>query len=338
MLLTPILTLAFVCCAALLNLTLASDSIEPEFFSLSRAERNEIFGMAGDMRDASLALLGFRKLPEAEEKPKAPVPAKPEVAGIKVAARSAVAVDCQSNDVIFEQAAQEKWPIASITKLMTALVFLDYNPGWDKIYQIRKDDRRDGGRIYLYAGEKVKIKDIFYTSLTASDNTATVALVHSTGMTEAQFVEKMNERAKLLGMVNTSFQDATGLKPNESTAEEIAKFANIALENEDIRAATLKREYRFKTQEGKEKTIPSTDQLLKERMEGGIEIAGGKTGYTDEAGYCFVGRFVQNGHELVTVVLGTPSVATRFSETNNLVKWIFSNFKWENPIAPEEKK
>lgn len=338
MFLTPVLTAAFVCYTALLNLTLASDSIKPELFGLSRAERNEILGMVEDMRDASLAFLGFRKLPEADEKPKAPVPVRPRAAGIKVAARSAVAVDCQSNGVIFEQAAQEKWPIASITKLMTALVFLDYNPGWDKIYQMRKDDRREGGRVYLYEGEKVKIKDIFYTSLTASDNTATIALVRSAGMTEAQFVEKMNERAKLLGMVDTSFQDATGLRPNESTAEEIAKFASIALENEEVRTATLKREYRFKTEEGKEKIIHSTDQLLKEEMGDGIEIAGGKTGYTDEAGYCFVGRFARDGHELITVVLGTPSTATRFSETGNLVRWIFSNFKWENPIAPKKEK
>lgn len=337
MFLTPVLTLAFISYTALFNLTLASDKISPEFFGLNKEERNRIMGMVEDIKEAPLKLLGFNRLPKAEDKPPAPVP-KPKIAGIKVAARSAAAIDCESNDIVFEQSAQEKWPIASITKLMTALVFLDFNPGWDVIYEMKREDRREGGRIYLYMGEKMTVKDLFYTALVASENTATAALVHSTGMTEGQFVTKMNERARILGMSNTSFIDATGLSPNESTAEEIAKFAKIALENEDIKKATLTREYKFKTSEGRQKTIPSTDQLLKEKMDEGIIIIGGKTGYTDEAGYCFVGRFEKDGHELVTAVLGTPSTAARFTETNSLVKWIFANFKWENPIAPATVK
>ncbi|MFA6171038.1 MAG: serine hydrolase [Patescibacteria group bacterium] len=330
-------TLAFVFSTALLNTSLDYSRVLPDFFGYRQEEGSQILGMVENARDASLSFLGYKKLPVSEDKPAPPV-IRNKVAGLKIAARSAVAVDCQSNNIIFKQAAEEKWPIASITKLMTALVFLDYNPGWEKEYQMKKGDRREGGKVFLFPGEKIKIKDLFYTSLVASDNTATAALVHSTGMTEGQFVEKMRERANLLGMVNTAFFDSTGLKPNESTAEEIAKFARIALENEEIQKATLTRNYRYKTLDGKEKNIPSTDQLLKEEMGEGIKMAGGKTGFTNEAGYCFVGRFSHDGHELVTVVLGTPSIDTRFTETGNLVKWIFSNFRWGDEIAPDGEK
>ncbi|MFA6106837.1 MAG: serine hydrolase [Patescibacteria group bacterium] len=335
MFLAPVLTSAFICYTILLNSVLASGLIKPEFFGLTADERNRIAGIVGGIKDNTLGLLGFNKLPENKNKPAPPKP-RPKVSGIKVAARSAVAVDCETNDVIFEQSAREKWPIASITKLMTALVFLDFNPGWETVYEMKREDRREGGKIYLYYGEKMKVKDIFYVSLVASDNTATAALVHSTGMNEEEFVEKMNERAAILGMSNTKFIDATGLAGNESTAEEIAKFAAIALRNEDIRQATLTGEYRFKTSQGKEKIILSTDQLLREKMEDGLEIAGGKTGFTEEAGYCFVGQFKKDGHELITVVLGAPTVEARFSETGGLVKWIFDSFKWEDGVADEE--
>ncbi|MFA6393632.1 MAG: serine hydrolase [Patescibacteria group bacterium] len=337
MFLAPVLTSAFICYTILLNSVLASELFKPEFFGLTADERNRILGIVGGIRDNPLGIFGFNKLPENEDKPAPPKP-KPKVAGIKVAARSAVAVDCETGDVIFEQSAREKWPIASITKLMTALVFLDYNPGWETVYEIKREDRRDGGRIYLYYGEKAKVKDIFYTSLVASDNTATIALISSAGLSEEKFVAKMNEQAVFLGMANTKFIDATGLKSNESTAEEIAKFAAIALANEDIRRATLTEEYRFKTLEGKEKIIPSTDQLLREKMDGGMEIAGGKTGFTEEAGYCFAGRFKKDGHELVTVVLGAPTAPARFTETGSLVKWVFENFKWEDGVVGSEGK
>jgi len=333
----PALTSAFICYTILLNTVLASGNIPPEFFGLTADERSRIAGIVGDIKDNTLGLLGFNKLPENENKPAPPKP-KPKVAGIKVAARSAAAVDCETGNAIFEQSAGEKWPIASITKLMTALVFLDYNPGWDTVYEMKREDRREGGRIYLYYGEKIKVKDIFYASLVASDNTATIALISSAGMSEEKFVEKMNERAAMLGMSNTKFVDATGLRGNESTAEEIAKFAAIALRDENIRQATLTGEYRFKTMDGKAKIIPSTDQLLKEKMEGDLEIAGGKTGFTEEAGYCFAGRFKKDGHELVTVILGAPTNEARFSETGNLAKWIFENFKWEDVVADEEGK
>ncbi len=244
--------------------------------------------------------------------------------------RFAAAIDSKTKTLLYEKNAYQPTPIASITKLMTALVFLDYNPGWNKVYQIKASDRRDGGRIYLYQGEKVKVKDLFYASLIGSANTATIALIKSTGMTEEEFVMKMNEKASKLGLEKTIFIDPTGLLDgNISTAHEVSLLAREALAQKDIRQATLVKDYQFKTLSGRLKNIISTDHLLGNLPPNGIRILGGKTGYTVAAGFCFVGEFVHEGeNEIISVVLGGPSYSGRFTETKLLVEWIYNNYRW----------
>lgn len=240
------------------------------------------------------------------------------------------AIDATSNKIIYNKNNNQTAPIASITKLMTALVFLEHNPGWDSIYVIQRDDRREGGKIYLYLGEQVTVKDLFYLSLVGSANTATAALVHSAGFTEEEFADKMNAKAVALGLLKTNFEDATGLSnQNISTAFEVAQIAKHALAEKEISEATLKRQYVFKTLAGVEKRVYSTDYLLENFPQNGIKILGGKTGYTDLAGYCFVGKFVnKNGNEIITVVLGGDDKNSRFHETRELAEWAYDNYTW----------
>jgi len=247
-----------------------------------------------------------------------------------VAARSGVVLDLQSENILFNQDANKISSIASITKLMTALVFLDYNPGWDVIYEIKENDRRTGGKIYLYLGEKVLVRDLFHAALVGSANTATIALVHSTGMSEAEFVEKMNAKAMEIGLKNTYFSDPVGLNNyNTSTAKEVALITKTALTHQDIRQATLIKEYKFKTQAGRAKTILTTDYLLENIANNGFSLIGGKTGFTVIAGYCFVGEFINEaGHEIISVVLGSWESSDRFTETEKLVKWTYDNYVW----------
>jgi len=213
---------------------------------------------------------------------------------------------------------------------MTALVFLDYNPGWDKDYTMRREDRREGGRIYLYDGDEVLIKDLFYAALVGSDNTATIALIHSAGMSEEEFVGKMNEKAIVLGMMSTHFEDATGLNfNNKSTAKNIALLAKEALEREEIKTASMTDFYEFKTAGGRAVKITNTNALLFNNSDSNIKVDGGKTGHTDAAGYCYVGRFAdENGNEVVSVVLGEADQKSRFTKTKELVAWVFDKYKW----------
>ena len=140
----------------------------------------------------------------------------------------------------------------------------------------------------------------------------------------------MNEKTKELNLTNTFFQDPTGLSDNNiSTAREVANFVMKALSQKDIRQATLKTKYEFTTLGGKKKIIPSTDFLLENLPPNGIRIIGGKTGYTVSAGYCFTGEFINDeNHELISVVLDSPTYSSRFHETKDLVEWVYSNYDW----------
>ncbi len=245
------------------------------------------------------------------------------------AERSAV---LSGNDRVFlwSSHGSETQPIASITKLMTALVFLDYNPGWETVYKVTADDHVEGGRLNLFLGDQVTVKNLFYTSLVASDNGATLALVHATGLSENDFVSKMNQKARVLGLSQTHFDDPIGLSANNvSTAEEVAKLAKAALSRTEIAKATEQESYEFKTLDDKNIKVDSTDYLLFDPAQNSFQVLGGKTGYTDQAGYCFVGRFQdKEGRMVISVVLNAGGKNERFLETKNLVNWIFNSYNW----------
>jgi len=249
---------------------------------------------------------------------------------IEVSAYSAAVFDIKNKLFIFEKNSNDRLRIASITKLMTALVWLDNNPGWDQIYEIKRKDRRDGGKIYLYLGDKVTVRNLFYAMLVGSDNSATIALIHSAGLSEADFVIKMNEKAKALGLLQTRFVDPVGLSnSNISTAREVALLAQAALGRSEINQAVATEKTEFSTVAGVSKAIESTDALLNNFSDNNIRIMGGKTGYTDLAGYCFVAKFIDaSQHEIISVVLNTPSEADRFKQTAKLVRWIYDSYEW----------
>lgn len=255
---------------------------------------------------------------------------------IELPARASLAVDLDSNLQLFHQNADQALPIASITKLMTALVWLEHNPGWETAYEVVSTDRRAGGRIRLYNGDHLIAKDLWFASLVGSENTAITGLVNLSGLTEQEFVAAMNQKALDLRMLNTKFVDPTGLSPeNIAPARDVFKLAKAALQNQDIRTAVLTKEYRFQTKEGQEKIFSSTDDLLiKTPPE--IEILGGKTGYLQEGGYSFVGMFEKNGHEIITVVLGAEDRWQRFTQTERLLEWIFQAHLWPEDEQSEE--
>jgi len=252
------------------------------------------------------------------------------VEDIEIAAKALAVLDANNNIFLLEKSSGDKMPIASISKLMTALVFLDHNPGWDVVHEMARADRLDGGKIYLYLGEKVTINDLFNAMLVGSDNTAALALVNSSGLSEDDFVAKMNEYAKNFGLLNTSFSDPSGLSANNiSTAREVAQLAKIALAKEEIRRVIINDSFEFKTVDGVAKKIASTNYLLDSFSMPDVKIIGGKTGHTDLAGYCLVSAFTDNNnHNIISVVLGTDSEKERFNQTNKLVNWIYNNFSW----------
>ena len=241
---------------------------------------------------------------------------QPGIADPDLSVKRAAVLTAGSNVFLWGKDAETPQPIASISKLMTALVFLDHNPGWDTTYQVGPRDSIGGGKNNLFTGDTVKLRDIFYTSLVASDNGATLALVHSTGLTDEQFVKLMNEKAKKIGMFSASFVEPTGLSDqNQASARDIARLAREALLQPELKKAVTTEKYDFKTAEDREKKISSTDELLGDDVTD-VSILGGKTGFTDAAGYCFVGQFKNTaGKQIISVVLGAPNKEARFSQT-----------------------
>ena len=277
--------------------------------------------VAEEIKSLSLPQLPQLNLPAEKLPPEREEAIMVKTVSFNLAAENGAILDSQSYDLFFSKRPDRTWPIASLTKLFTAYTFLDYNPGWETIYEIKPGDKREGGKIYLFSGDKVKIKDLFYFSLVGSDNTATAAMVNSTGLTEAEFMVKVNDKIKKLGLKNTRIADAVGLGDgNISTAREIAQFANIALETEEISRAALTKKYEFTTEQGRKKAIASTNELLNIFPDSDVSLLGGKTGHINASGYCLVSKFKgQDGRSIVTVVLGADSDASRFSLTKELV-------------------
>lgn len=268
------------------------------------------------------------RLPESSLRPL--VTKKDNASEFSLTASSGAVLLLKNNSFLYEKNASDKQPIASLTKLMTALVFLDNNPGFEEEYIIKSTDNVVGGKNNLFTGETVRLRDLFNTSLVASDNSATLALARSTGLSDEEFVKAMNDKAGKLGLFNTSFTEPTGLSDkNISTAKEVARLAKEALGHEEIKKATVIKEYQFSTKEGREKKIFSTDYLLYSNSNPNISLLGGKTGYTERAGYCFVGKFAnQSQEEIISVVLNSNGKNDRFLETKSLVDWIFANYNW----------
>jgi D-alanyl-D-alanine endopeptidase (penicillin-binding protein 7) len=255
---------------------------------------------------------------------------KPESQPAQLAGGSGAVLAAQDHFFLFTKNADAVQPIASISKLMTAIVFLDNNPGWDKVYKVTAADNIPGGHLNLFLGDRVTVKDLFYTSLVASDNGATMALVHATGLSEREFVTKMNEEANKLGLLNTHFAEPTGLSDsNFSTAREVAIMAQAAFGHPEIRQATTLPEYKFQTLDGRAKDITSTDYLLSGATRDSLQVLAGKTGYTDPAGYCFVGLLKgSDGREFISVVLNSRSKNERFIASENLVNWVITSYNW----------
>lgn len=249
----------------------------------------------------------------------------------EISASSAVVVNLKTRALVFEKNSDQVWPIASISKMMSALVLLeDLNLDLEKYYTIKESDKRSGGRQYLFSGDEVKIHDLLALALIPSENTSVIAMISSLGLSEEEFVAKMNTKAKSLGLSSTVFFDPTGLDGrNVSTAKEVAIFLQRALNIKAIQDLARNENYKFETKQGSVRKVFSTNELLNYSFADNynIKIIGGKTGYNDRAGYCFGAKFVlKDNQEFISVVLNASSLKNRFVDTRKLLEKLYSIF------------
>jgi D-alanyl-D-alanine endopeptidase (penicillin-binding protein 7) len=270
-------------------------------------------------RRASRATAAARALREAQE-PRF----KLDEAGALVPdlrAEAAVIYDPETGQVLWEQHAQDQRSIASITKVMTALVFLEGNPDLSQQIVVQRSDVYRASTTYLRAGYKVTSEDLLHLLLIASDNAAARALARVSPHGPAGFVARMNEKAAELGLTSTHYADPSGLlSDNVSTAYDMARL--IAYVASDHRIASIMQKPQHAVSVGRRQiAIHSTNQLV---VKGDVDVLGGKTGFIRRAGYCLATllRLPDGGPQVAVVVLGAKSNAGRFWETRHLFNWL----------------
>ena len=237
-----------------------------------------------------------------------------------VYARHAVVLDPTTDEILFEKNGAVTVPIASLSKLMTAMVFLEQQPNLDREVAVIREDLRGAGRTHLRTSEQLALRDLLHMSLMCSDNAATRVLVRESGVPAEDFLARMNQKAVELGLARTRFVEFTGLdERNVATAADCARLLRAAAENPTIQTITTTRSYEFYGRyrsRSMAHAVYNTNRLLY----GSYEIRGGKTGFISEAGYCLVTWVHTQSRDMIAVVLGAPTAATRFADVVRLVQ------------------
>lgn len=267
----------------------------------------------------------FQDILTASPMPQALSPSGPDMSTLNIQASAYVAVDLKSGKTLVQKNMKEQRSIGSITKLITALIILDENNINDVVKVPLAATTIEGSRIWLAEGEKITVRDLLSGMLIHSGNDAAYALaIYNAGSVE-NFLGKMNDKAKRLGLTQTHFANPAGLDRdgNFSTAEDIATLGTFAYRNAFIRSIVSIPSMTVASVNGQFKhELKSTNELLAKDP----RIKGLKTGYTLEAGKSFVSvAIVGHGSPILTVVLNSPD---RFKETESLIDWSVANFTW----------
>jgi len=237
---------------------------------------------------------------------------------------TAYAVDAATMTPLYAQNETTPRPIASVTKLMTLLVVLSGHKLSDTVTigQLPAYDQADE-LLGLVPGQVFSVGDLAAAALVASANDAADALASYDAGNEAAFIKKMNIRAAEWGINGAHFGSATGLTDQDNlvSAVALAKIAKLALVNPTITSLVKLPSATIADHAGRSYTLKTTDDLLATGQFYGI-----KTGYTDAAGQCFVGLTRINGHNIITVVLGSSD---RFGDTTRLANWIQGAWQWQ---------
>jgi D-alanyl-D-alanine endopeptidase (penicillin-binding protein 7) len=278
---------------------------------------------------------GPRALPRAALTTPAPVIPKPSSGGQGVApwvwldppsqlrprvrAEAACVVDEKSGSVLYGRRADEVRPLASMIKLLTALVYLESGGDLNSEIEITPEDAAGAGKSILWKGHKFRARDVLHAALMSSENRAARALARSTPYTEEEFVQRMRDRAAQLGCHTLQVVEPTGLSElNVASAADVARLLIAALANPTIARICQTYRYEFKaTNKPKLYRITNSNRMLTSKY----RVTGGKTGFIVEAGWCLANRIETPFGPLVTVVMACRSNAARFSETRQLIEW-----------------
>ncbi len=255
----------------------------------------------------------------------------------EIPARSAVLLDAGSGQLLFEKNAHEQMPPASITKVMTLLLVMeaieDGAIGWKDTVSCSDHAASMGGsQIWLEPGEQMTVEELVKAAAVKSANDASMALAEHVSGSEGAFVDRMNARARELGMKDTHFVNPTGLdaEGHMSTAYDVALMSRELLRHPEIIQYTT---IWMDSLRGGRTSLVNTNKLVR-FYEG---CTGLKTGTTDGAGSCLSASAVRQGISLIAVSMGSDTSDQRFSACKTLLNYGFSSFESYIPTVPEEE-
>ncbi len=258
---------------------------------------------------------------------------------IQTRAKSAYLMDFHTKTEIFAQNERARLPIASMCKIMTLLLsFEAIDAGVLSIdEEIRISERAasmGGSQVFLEANASYPVRELIKSIVVCSANDSCVAMAEKIAGSESLFVEKMNEKAKEIGANDTLFANCTGLpkEPQYSCAKDVAIMLHKLLEHEEYYEYGKVWMDKFAHPKGRFTEISNTNKLV--RFYDGCD--GGKTGFTNEAGFCLAATAQRNQMRVISVVVGEETSANRFDDVRTMFDYAFANYTM-TPIIEADK-
>ncbi len=245
----------------------------------------------------------------------------PSDGSFDVLAPSAVIMESQTGKILWSKGASTPRFPASTTKIMTALLLLEHCRSEELIKADASCESIDGASLHLKEGETITAANMLRAILLRSANDACEMVAKHISGSVPRFAQLMNERAKAIGCTGTAFENPHGLncKSHLTTAHDLALIAREAMKDPDFRSVVKNRKVAIDRSLNKEDLLMVSKNkfLLADKTADGI-----KTGYTKDAGHCFVGSATRNGYRVITVVLKSADWLT---DTESMVNWAFEN-------------
>lgn len=220
-----------------------------------------------------------------------------------VSGKSSIVICADTNQVLYGENQHKKMPMASTTKIMTAIVALEHGNTTDMVTVSENASRQEGSSVYLRPGDKVSLSDLLYALMLNSGNDAAMAIAEHISKTSEDFVLLMNEKATELGCRNTHFKNPSGLPDDDhySTAYDMAIIMSYSIKNDEFAKIVATKEHQIQTADSIT-YLRNHNKLLWQYP----TCIGGKTGFTKVAGRCFVSCAKKDGVSLVAVTLDAP--------------------------------
>lgn len=248
---------------------------------------------------------------------------------LQLNAKAAYMMDWASETEIFSENAFERLPIASMCKIMTLILCFDAisagNLSLDESVTVSEHAASMGGsQVFLEANAQYPVRELIKSIVVCSANDSCVAMAERISGSESLFTDRMNERAKELGGENTLFANCTGLpkEPQYSCAHDVAKFLAELVSHEEYFSFSKIWMDKFRHPQGRYTEISNTNRLI--RFYEGCD--GGKTGFTNQAGFCLAATAKRGGMRLISVVIGEDSSAHRFDDVRTMLDYAFATY------------